>query len=49
MDQGFGNLGEPAAEVLANVKSVSYPDLGHFGPLEAPNRLASDALDALLK
>ena len=49
MDQGFGNLGEPAAEVLSNVKSVSYPDLGHFGPLEAPNRLASDALAALLK
>jgi len=48
MDQGYGNLGAPAAEVLANVKTISYPDLGHFGPLEAPTRLAVDALDALL-
>jgi pimeloyl-ACP methyl ester carboxylesterase len=44
----FGPLGLPAFEVLANATMVEYPDLGHFGPLEAPDRLAADALAAVL-
>ncbi|MBM37113.1 MAG: hypothetical protein CL460_08090 [Acidimicrobiaceae bacterium] len=48
MDQGFGNLGMPAAEALANAETIVYEDLTHFGPLEAPDRLAADALRVLL-
>jgi len=47
IDQGFGNLGTPAAESLRNSKTVIYEDLTHFGPLEAPKRLALDAVSAL--
>lgn len=47
VDMGFGNLGIPAHESLRNSVLVEHPDLGHFGPLEAPDRLAQDALAAL--
>ena len=46
-DQGFGNLGIPAHESLRNSTLMQHDDLGHFGPLEAPTRLAHDALAAL--
>lgn len=46
-DDGFGNLGIPAYEALPNATLVEHPDLGHFGPLEAPARLAADALAAV--
>ena len=46
-DHGFGNLGEPAAEALDNSRTIDYEGLTHFGPLEAPGRLSSDALAAL--
>ncbi|MDG2113635.1 MAG: alpha/beta hydrolase [Actinomycetota bacterium] len=46
-DTGFGNLGVPAHESLQNSVLVEHPDLGHFGPLQAPDRLAHDALAAL--
>lgn len=47
MEQQFGNLGIPAAEALKNSSLIVYEDLTHFGPLEAPDRLAGDALRAL--
>ncbi|MFT7597351.1 MAG: pimeloyl-ACP methyl ester carboxylesterase [Acidimicrobiales bacterium] len=47
-DSGFGNLGLPAFEALPNATLVVHDDLGHFGPLEAPTRLAADALAAVL-
>ena len=46
-DQGFGNLGVPAFESLTNATLVEHTDLGHFGPLQAPQRLATEALAAL--
>ncbi len=46
-DEGFGNLGIPAAEALPNSELIHYPELGHFGPLQAPDRLAQDALAAV--
>lgn len=47
-DDGFGNLGIPAFEALPNATLVEHADLGHFGPLQAPDRLAADALAAVL-
>ena len=46
-DTGFGNLGVPAHESLRNSVLVQHDDLGHFGPLQAPDRLADDAIAAL--
>lgn len=46
-DDGFGNLGTPAFETLPNAVLQVHHDLGHFGPLQAPDRLAADALAAL--
>ncbi len=46
-DEGFGNLGMPAYEALRNATLEVHADLGHFGPLQAPDRLANDALEAL--
>ena len=46
-DPGFGNLGRPAFEALPNATLTVHDDLGHFGPLQAPDRLAADALAAL--
>ncbi|MDA3038229.1 MAG: alpha/beta hydrolase [Actinomycetota bacterium] len=46
-DDGFGNLGIPAFEALPNAVLRVHEDLGHFGPLQAPDRLATDALAAL--
>lgn len=34
----------PIAQALANGSHVVYDDLTHFGPLEAPDRIASDAI-----
>lgn len=48
VDAGFGNLGLPAHEALVNSVLQEHGDLGHFGPLEAPARLAADALAAVL-
>jgi pimeloyl-ACP methyl ester carboxylesterase len=47
-DSGFGNLGIPAFESLQTSTLVEHGDLGHFGPFEAPDRLAADALTAVL-
>lgn len=47
-DGDFAQLGIPAFEALPNATLVEHPDLGHFGPLEAPDRLAADALAAVL-
>lgn len=44
---GGTQLGLPAHESLRNSVLVVHDDLGHFGPLEAPDRLADDALAAL--
>ena len=46
-DEISAQLGLPAHESLANSVLIEHPDLGHFGPLEAPDRLAGDALAAL--
>ncbi len=46
-DEGFGNLGMPAYEAMSNATLKVHEDLGHFGPLQAPDRLADDALAAL--
>jgi pimeloyl-ACP methyl ester carboxylesterase len=46
-DEGFGNLGTPAFEALPNASLKIHADLGHFGPLEAPNRIADDAIASL--
>ena len=43
----IGEIGVPAHEALANSRLVRYPELGHFGPFEAPDRIAADALAAL--
>ncbi len=48
IDAGFGNLGLPAHEAIETSSLVTYDDIGHFGPLEAPDRLATDALAAVL-
>jgi pimeloyl-ACP methyl ester carboxylesterase len=39
----------PEAQVaaLADAKLVTFPDLGHFGPLEAPQRVATHVVDDL--
>lgn len=49
VNTGFGNLGLPAHESLRNSIVSQHTDLGHFGPLEAPSRLAAEALAAVLR
>jgi pimeloyl-ACP methyl ester carboxylesterase len=46
-DQGLVNLGLPAHEELINSTLIEHGDLGHFGPLEAPDRVADEALRAV--
>ena len=36
----------PIADALPDGRLASYPDLGHFGPLEDPARIATDVLAA---
>jgi pimeloyl-ACP methyl ester carboxylesterase len=45
---GFGPaaVAERIAEALPQGRFVEYPDLGHFGPLEAPARLAAAVREA---
>ena len=44
----FEDTGIPAHEVLANSRLITYAGLGHFGPFEAPDVVAADALGAVL-
>ena len=54
--KGYTAVGETSAadfatgtaEALVNGTLVDYPDLGHFGPLETPTRIAADVADWLL-
>lgn len=46
-DATFGDIGVPAHEALSNSKLIEYPHLGHFGPLQAPDEIATDAIAAL--
>ena len=40
--------GVPAHEALSNSRLINYAGLGHFGPFEAPDVIADDALAAVL-
>ena len=40
-------LAPAIAGAIDGGRLVSYPDLGHFGPLEAPERIAADIIAAL--
>lgn len=42
------DIGVPAHEALGNSRLITYHGLGHFGPFEAPDAIASDALATLL-
>ena len=46
-DFTYGDIGVPAHEALPNSRLVTYEGLGHFGPLQAPDRIADDAIAAL--
>ena len=39
---GPGNFAPAIADALPNARLVAYPDLGHFGPLTDPDRIADD-------
>ena len=47
LEMTFNDIGVPAHEVLPNSRLVTYHGLGHFGPLEAPDVIADDALAAV--
>jgi pimeloyl-ACP methyl ester carboxylesterase len=40
-------LAEPLARALQRGRFVSYPFVGHFGPFQEPERIASDVLSAI--
>jgi pimeloyl-ACP methyl ester carboxylesterase len=42
-----GALGERLVGQLPNGRLVTHPELGHFGPLERPEVIAMDIMDAL--
>lgn len=44
---GVPEAGLPAAEALPNARIIYYEGLTHFGPLEAPEKVAVDALLAV--
>lgn len=41
------DIGVPAHEALQHSQLITYEGLGHFGPFEAPEMIAADALRAL--
>ena len=48
LEMTFEDIGVPAHEALPNSKLITYHRLGHFGPFEAPDVIASDALATVL-
>ena len=44
---GPGNFATAIVEALPNGRLADYPDLGHFGPLTDPDRMAADVIDFL--
>ena len=48
LEMTFSDIGVPAHEVLENSRLITYSGLGHFGPFEAPDVVAADALGAVL-
>ena len=48
LEMTFADIGVPAHEALVNSRLVTYAGLGHFGPFEAPDVIADDALSAVL-
>ena len=46
-DFGPGAFAPRIAEELPHGRLVQYPDLGHFGPLEAPARIAAGIAEAV--
>ena len=48
LEMTFADIGVPAHEALANSRLINYSGLGHFGPFEAPDVIADDALAAVL-
>lgn len=47
-DLTFGDIGLPAHEALPNSRLIEYPHLGHFGPLQSPDEIASDAIATIV-
>ncbi len=41
------DIGLPAHEALVNSRLITYSGLGHFGPMQDPERIAADAIAAL--
>lgn len=48
LEMTFSDVGVPAHEALSNSRLITYRGLGHFGPFEAPDLIAADALAAVL-
>ncbi|WP_420440007.1 alpha/beta fold hydrolase [Candidatus Poriferisodalis sp.] len=48
LEMTFEDIGVPAHEALPKSKLITYDGLGHFGPFEAPDVIASDALATVL-
>ena len=48
LEMTFEDIGIPAHEALPNSRLITYDKLGHFGPFEAPDVIASDALATVL-
>ena len=48
LEMTFEDIGVPAHEALPNSKLITYHGLGHFGPFEAPDVIADDALAVAL-
>jgi pimeloyl-ACP methyl ester carboxylesterase len=46
-DFGPADFAEQIADALPNGRLARYPDLGHFGPLEAPARIAAGIAEAV--
>ena len=44
---GPNDLGAPIVEQISGASLVEYEHLGHFGPLQAPDEVAADAVQAL--
>jgi pimeloyl-ACP methyl ester carboxylesterase len=39
-------FGEPLSHAMPNARLIRYPHLGHFGPLQDPDTIGADILDA---
>jgi pimeloyl-ACP methyl ester carboxylesterase len=46
---GPAHFGAPIAEALPHARLSSFPELGHFGPLEAPTIVAADVREHLAR